>query len=85
MVDVIAASETLGDPGDVLDVYDGVGNRLAGDGVVNHALDAGMNLYIKDLPSDIWCTIKNCYTKAVESFNTIRTFVIVSLGSKLLN
>ena len=48
MVDVIAASVALGDPGDVLDVDDGVRDRLAGDRVSHDTLDAGMNLNFKN-------------------------------------
>jgi hypothetical protein len=44
MLDVVVAAVALADPGDVLDVDDGVGDGLAGDGVANYALDAGVNL-----------------------------------------
>jgi hypothetical protein len=47
MVDVITSSESFGDSRDVLHMNDGVGNRLAGDGIFHNALDAGMNLIQK--------------------------------------
>ena len=54
VVDVIAASVALGDPGDVLDVDDGVRDRLAGDRVSHDTLDAGMNLNFKNFQFNDW-------------------------------
>ncbi len=44
MIDVVTPSESFGDSCDVLNVDDGVGDRLARDGILDHSLDAGMNL-----------------------------------------
>ena len=54
MVDVVAAPEAFGDPGDVLDVNDGVGDRLPCDGVSDDALDAGMDLKEEDNLGQKW-------------------------------
>ena len=48
MIDVVVASVTLGDPGDVLDVDVGVRDRLAIDRVAHNTLDTGMNLVVKN-------------------------------------
>ena len=44
MVDVVTPSESFGDSCDVLHANDGVGDRLACDGIPDHSLDTGMNL-----------------------------------------
>ena len=49
MVDVVVAPVPLGDPGDVLDVDDRVGDRLSGQSVADDALDAGMDLKYKHM------------------------------------
>ena len=49
MVDVVVAPVPLGDPGDVLDVDEGVGDRLSGQSVADDALDAGMDLKYKKI------------------------------------
>ena len=49
MVDVVVAPVPLGDPGDVLDVDDRVGDRLSGQSVADDALDAGMDLKYKKI------------------------------------